>query len=135
MGSITVAIDAEAAGNKIAFSFDWEGNRQEIERSMQLVRETAEQGGVTPHQFAQSTLVHLPKTGLMQDEGTQQMQMMAIVFAILDEAEKRSEEIPGPILDVVADQDITATVQIRDNAITFSISGKPGKDSAYVAVH
>jgi hypothetical protein len=77
----------------------------------------------------------LPKTGILQDEGAQQVQMMAIIFAILDEAEKRIENIPGPVLDVVADQDVTAAITVRDNKVMMQLSGEPGKDSAFVAIN
>jgi hypothetical protein len=135
MGTINVVIDAQVGGEEIKFSFNWEGDRQEIERSMDLVRKTAKLGDVTPQQFAHSTLIHLPKTRIMLEEGAQQVQLAAILFAVLTEAEKRIEEVPGSILDVTADQDITAIVQVRDAAITMSISGAPGKDSAYAAMN
>jgi hypothetical protein len=60
--------------------------------------------------------------------------MASIVFAILSEVENRPE-VPGPILDVVADQDTTVMIQVRDATVTMSINGEPGKDSAYVAVN
>jgi len=81
-----------------------------------------------------SALIQLPKMGLLQEACARQVQMMSIVFAILSEVVKQAG-VPGPILDVVPDQDITTMVQVRDGTVTVSIKGEPGKDSAYVAVN
>ncbi len=125
MGTINVSIDASAKNKKVAFSFSWHGDHEEIQRSMDHINETAERVGFTAQQLAKSTLIHLPKTGIMQEESAQQMQMMAIVYAVLDFAAKQNAA-PGPILDVVADQDITATIRVRDNTAEIEIEGRPG---------
>ena len=133
MGTINVNIDAEADGKeKLRFSFSWNGDREQIQRAMDFVTQTAVQIGLTPQQFAQSILIGLPETGVMQDEAPQQVQMMAIVFAIVDYA---AAEVPGPILDVVAEQDITAAIIIRDETVEIAIEGAPSATDAGTAYY
>jgi hypothetical protein len=135
MGAINVNIDAEADGKeKLEFSFSWNGDREQIQRAMEFVTETAIQIGVTAQEFAQSALISLPETGIMQDEGAQQVQMMAIIFAILDYAERQAEA-PGPILDVVAKQDITVAIIIRDETVEIAIEGAPSATDAGTAYY
>jgi hypothetical protein len=135
MGTIIVTVDAVSGDDKAEFSFDWECDREDIENAVSAVKDAAERIGVTPQQLVQSTLFYLPRSGVLQDEGAEQMQMMTIIFAILEEAGKHPENLPGPVLDVAADQDISAVITVRDNHVTMRISGKPGNDNTYVALN
>jgi hypothetical protein len=100
---------------------------------MEAIEDLAKRGNVTAEQFAHGVLVHLPTTmGLMQDENKLQVQMMAITWAVLEGVKQHA---PGPILDVVAQQDITATLFVREEEYTVRIEGRPGQDAEMVAVH
>ena len=90
--------------------------------------------GVTAQEFAQSALISLPETRVMQDEGAQQVQMMVIIFAILDYAERQAEA-PGPMLDVAAEQDITAEIFIRNETVEIAIEGAPSATDAGTAYY
>jgi len=47
MGTMNIAVDAKAADKAVEFSFEWEGDHQEIERSMTFVKDLAARNGVT----------------------------------------------------------------------------------------
>jgi hypothetical protein len=119
---INIRIDAEVEGKKLKFTFNWEGDHNEIANVMDRVRRLADKAGVTPRVYAQSVLHHLPAMGVLEVEDGRQMQMMAITFAVLDLAEKQID-LPAAIADLAEHQLIDATLLVRDDEYSLKISG------------
>jgi hypothetical protein len=126
---INIRIDAEVEGKKLKFTFNWEGDHNEIANVMDCIRKLADKGGVTPQAFAQAAIRHLPAMGVSEDEGIRQTQMMAITFAVLDLAQK--QVLPAPITDLAEHQLIDAALLVRDEEVSLKISGS----SEFETVH
>jgi hypothetical protein len=127
---INIRIDAEAEGRKLNFTFNWEGDHNEITNVMDRIRTLADKNDVTPQALAQGVIRLLPVMGVSDDEGNRQIQMMAITFAVLDLAEKRID-LPAPIADLAEHQLIDATLLVRDDEFSLEISGS----SEFATVH
>jgi hypothetical protein len=127
---INIRIDADVDGKKLKFTFNWEGDHNEIANVMDRVKWLANKGGVTPQAFAQGVIHHLPAMGVSEDEGYRQTQMMAITFAVLDLAEKQID-LPAPIADLAEHQLIDATLLVRDDDVSLEISGSSEFDTVH----
>jgi hypothetical protein len=117
MGKMSIRVDANVEGKTFKFAFKWEGGDEEIEHVMDFIEMAARKTDVTPKSFAQNTLRLLPTTGLMQDERTREVQMMAILYLVL-QLPTNSPDRPGPIHNYAAAEDITAELNVGDDAIT-----------------
>jgi hypothetical protein len=127
---INIRIDAEVEGKKLKFTFNWEGDHNEIVNVMDSVRRLADEAGVNPRAYAHSVLHHLPAMGVLKEEDGRQMQMMAITYAVLDFAEKQID-LPAPIADLAEHQLIDAALLVRDDKVSLKISGS----SEFETVH
>jgi hypothetical protein len=67
--------------------------------------------------LTQGFLRHLPETGLMEDAGARKMQMMAILYAVL-QFPTQSPDRPGAIYNYAATEEIDAKLAMRDKATT-----------------
>jgi hypothetical protein len=129
---INIRIDAEVEGKKLKFGFGWKCNHDEIAKVMDHVRGLADKEGVTPQVFAEFVVRQLPATGVLKDAtgAIIQRQMMAIIFVVLDAAEKRVDDFPAPIADLAEHDHIYATLLVRDDGMSLNIS-----DSEFDKVH
>jgi len=124
MGTIKVSIDAEAAGKQSKFNFAWEGDDEEINEVIGFVAERADEAGISPEALGQSTLFHLPRTGVYDDPGTRRSQMMFILDAVL--RMPIGDEHSGTLVrDVASRQDIVAELTIRNGALRGKLHGQP----------
>src|SRR5438445_756181 len=76
--------------------------------------------------------VKLPATGVLKDAtgAIFQRQMTAIIFVVLDAAEKRVDDLPAPIADLAEHDHVYATLLVRDDGISLKLS-----DSSFDRVH
>src|SRR5436189_6219134 len=80
MGIMKIKVHA----GPVTFSFEWEGGADDIERLMTFIDNVAADNKITPERFTHSVLAQLPKTGIMEEPGAQQVQMRAILYVILE---------------------------------------------------
>jgi hypothetical protein len=119
MGKIPIEIYAEGdGGRRLEFSFSWDGNDDAIEKVLRFVQDRADEAGVSPEAFAQSALYHLPAIGVSDDPGQRQVQMMLILYTILQFHTPDDTDRPGAIYDYAGREDIKAQLRIRDKQVT-----------------
>jgi hypothetical protein len=129
---INIRIDAEVEGKKLKFDFGWKCNHDEIAKVMDHVRGLANKEGVTPQVFAEFVVRLLPETGVLKDAtgAIFQRQLTAIIFVVLDAAEKRVDDLPAPIADLAEHDHIYVTLLVRDDGLSLKLS-----DSEFETVH
>jgi hypothetical protein len=91
-----------------------------LEHVMTFIDNMAVDNKVTPEQITHSTLAHLPETGLMEEPGAQQVQMMAILYVVLNSPLNR----PGAIYQYAADEEITAVVTVSEDRVYIDLEGR-----------
>jgi hypothetical protein len=122
MSKITVSIDAEGQGS---FTFDWEGGVQELQDNIDEIERLARRNGLDPDAFVKAALMRFPSTDpITGPDG--ETQRMVILCAILRLAEDHADKLPAPVLDYLAEQDITANVTIRGTKLSMVITGRSG---------
>ena len=120
MSKITVSIEAEGQGS---FKFDWEGDVQELQDNIDEIERLARRNGLDPDEFVKAALMQFPSTGPTAGPGGEP-QRMVILCAILRLAEEHADKLPAPVLDCLAEQDITANVTIRGTELSMVIAGR-----------
>jgi hypothetical protein len=120
MSKITVTIDAEGQG---VFKFDWQGDVEELQDNIDAIERLARRNGLDPDEFVKAALMHFPSTGPIAGPGGE-TQRMVILCAILRFADERGDELPAPVLDCLAEQDIVATVAISGKKLSMVIAGR-----------
>ena len=101
MGKMAIHVDADTDGKKFEFAFNWEGDDAAIENVMNSMQKLADHAGTSPEALAHSFLRHLPTTGLRTDPGQQEVQMMAILYAVLQMPTNLPDR-PGAIYNYAA---------------------------------
>jgi hypothetical protein len=124
MGSMKISVDAEVAGKRFDFAFTWDGDDDAIKKLMRFIEARADEAGITPETFTHSALRHLPVTGLIDNTGAQEVQMMAILYTIL-QFPTQSPDRPGAIYNYAGHEDIRARLHVRDQEVTAEINGRP----------
>jgi hypothetical protein len=119
---VTMKIKVNAG--PVAFEFNWEGGTDEIEGVMIFIDDLAAEKKLTPEQLTHSTLAHLPKTGLMKDHDAQKVQIMAILYVVLN-APSRSPDRPGALYRYAADEEVTATLTLSEDKAEIHIESRP----------
>ena len=125
MGKMTINIDAEVEGEKLEFSFTWSGDDDAIDNILCFAQDRADEAGISPQALAQGVLYHLPATGVSNDPGQREFQMMLILYTILQLHMPDDADRPGAIYDYAGHEDIKTQLQIRDKQITADINGRP----------
>jgi hypothetical protein len=119
MGTMKIRVDAPP----VNFAFQWDGNRSDIDNIMSCIEDEAAKAGYTPEQFAQSTLFHLPTMGFMTEPGPQQLQMMAIMYTILNHP-TMAPGWPGSIYRYAADEDIVVRLRVSGRKVKVQLAGR-----------
>jgi hypothetical protein len=122
MSKITVSIDAEGQGS---FTFDWEGGVQELQDHIDEIERLVRGHGLDPDEFVKAALLQFPSTGPIAGPNGEP-QRMVILCAILRLAEEHADKLPAPVLDCLAEQNITANVTIRGTELSMVIAGRSG---------
>jgi hypothetical protein len=123
MGKMTIHVDAKVEGKSTEFTFNWEGDDPEIKNVMEFIEQRADEANITPETFTHSTLRELPATGLLKEPGAQQVQMMAILYTVL-QMPTRSPDRPGSIYNYAASENIDATLIVGDKGVSGHIEGR-----------
>ncbi len=123
MGEMKIRVDAKVEGKACDFTFEWEGDDDEIQNVMEFIDRVADAAKVTPEAFTHSALHHLPNTGVLEDPGQKQAQMMAILYTVLQLPTGQPDR-PGSIYNYAASESIDVTLTVRDEGVNVSISGK-----------
>ena len=110
--AIEITIDAEVDGKQFKSRIKFEGTRDDILNGVRFIEENAHKLGLTPAQFVEATLMYLPTTGLFLDEAAKQIQIIAIIYALLRLGNGHT---------ALEDQDVSATLTIRDTEITVAV--------------
>jgi hypothetical protein len=119
MGTMKIRVDAPP----VKFAFTWECSQNDIENTMTFIEDRAEEAGVTPEQFTQGVLRHLPTTGIMKDEGARAAQMMAIAYAVLTQPVNTPGR-PGAVYRYAANEHIVAVLAVTDRGMDVYLSGQ-----------
>jgi hypothetical protein len=87
--------------------FTWKGDQEAVEHIFEAFPGAAEHAGMTERQFADNCVHLLIEQGhIMSDSAGQEMQMMAILWRVL-EAETGNPDHPGRIASYVGAADFT----------------------------
>lgn len=87
--------------------FTWKGDQEAVEHILEAFPDAAEHAGMTERQFADNCVHLLIEQGhIMSDSAGQEMQMMAILWRVL-EAETGNPDHPGRIASYVGAADFT----------------------------
>ncbi len=108
---IEITIDAEMDEKQFKSTITFEGTRDDIMSGVCFIEENAGRVGLSPQQFVEATLTHLPMTGFLPDEAAQQIQIMAIIYAVMNLGNGKVE---------IEDQDSIATLTIRDTEMIIA---------------
>ncbi len=111
--TFTVSIDGERA-------FVWTGGPTEISRVLEDVPRAAEHAGFTPRKFAAAAISHMRHHGIMRDPVGGEMQMMAVLWRILD-AKSPDPEHPGKIGDYAGHDNIEADLRFDGRTMRVAI--------------
>jgi hypothetical protein len=120
MSKITVSIDAEGQDS---LTFEWEGDPEDLQDNIDAIEILAQGNGLDPEQFVISALMQFPSTGPIPGPGGE-TQRMVILCAILSFVDECADELPAPVLDCLAKQNIIATVAIRGKKLSVEIAGR-----------
>ena len=121
MGKMNIAVDARGGDKKCAFNFNWEGDDAAIRSIISGIEKSAALAGVTTRQLTQSYLKHLPAMGLRKNKNEQRIQMVAILYIILNLS---IEGRPGLVRDYAAAEDIHAKLFIADGDFRAEFGGE-----------
>ncbi len=118
MGMITVAIDGESI-------FTWDGDEAAVKHVLEDFPHGAASVGMTPRALADNYVAHLSK-GLRvgdeeQDQAGQEMQMVGVIWRIL-EAETHNAEHPGKIADYAGAVDFFVDLRTTDQGFTVQVT-------------
>jgi HNH endonuclease len=120
-----ITVDAEIDGKPAEeFTFDWEGDREDMQHNMKTIESMAQGAGLNPERFAKSMVLQFPSMGPLQGAGGAN-QRMAFLYAVLRFTDEHAADFPGPVLDCLARYDFSATLTIRDGAASVEIEGLP----------
>jgi hypothetical protein len=72
VGILKITVNA----GPVTFAVDWEGDADDIEDVMTFIDNMAANNKIPPEQLTHSTLARLPETGIMEEPGAQQVQVM-----------------------------------------------------------
>jgi hypothetical protein len=81
--------------------------------------------GSAPRLSPKVLLYHLPAIGVSDDPGQRQVQMMLILYTILQFHMPDDTDRPGAIYDYAGREDIKAQLRIRDKQVTANINRRP----------
>jgi hypothetical protein len=120
MGTLSIEIDVtDAEGRNFTNSIDWQGTAQDVRDLMKMIEDVAYRAGVTPEQFAQGAVIHLPKMGLATDPVARRGQMNAILWLVLQCPAKL-----GTVADhVSAGDDVKADLTAAGQKIHVALRG------------
>ena len=121
MGKMSIAVDARGGDKKCAFNFTWEGDDAATRSIISGIEKSAALAGVTTRQLTHSYSKHLPAMGLLKNKNEQQIQMVAILYIILNLS---IEGRPGLVRDYAADEDIHARLVIADGNFRAEVGGR-----------
>jgi hypothetical protein len=122
MGTIAVSVDGDPI-------FNWQGDEAAITQLMEAFPSAAERVGLTPNKFAQACVSHL-SSDILHKQGAvgQKMQMMGVVWLILDQNTNNAEH-PGKIRDYAAITDFEVDLRPHDGGVTFQVNAMSKFDS------
>jgi hypothetical protein len=118
MGTMAIRVEAPP----VTFAFNWEGTQGDIDNIMTFIEDQAAAAGITPEQLAQSTLRYLPTMGVMKEPGAQQIQMMAIMYTVLN-CPTKTPGRPGSVHRYAADEHIVARLTVSDRDVAVRLEG------------
>jgi len=121
MGCLNVKVDAAIDGQFCEVEFNWGCGPDDVEEILAFIDEAADDAGLTPEAFAQTTVRHLPSMGLMEGDAGQ-VQLMAIVYLVL-QFPTTSADRPGAVYRYAGDEEIVASLTVRGDGITAHIEG------------
>jgi hypothetical protein len=119
MGTMAIKVKA----SPVTFAFKSEDSGSDIDNIMAFIEDRATEAGITPKQLAQATLRYLPTMGIMEEPGARQVQMMAIVYTILN-CPTKAPSRPGTVYRYAADEHIVARLTVSDRDVVVDLEGQ-----------
>jgi hypothetical protein len=122
MGTMCIEVDARVGGKECQIAFNWEGDEEEVRKTMAAVERLADEAKITPEALIQSVLHHLPSMET-PDEQARQVTMMILLYTVLS-LPTQSPDRPGALYNYASREQITAAVKVRDDGVHFEIKGR-----------